>query len=489
MTDRTSQANFLQSLFRIDPTQGFVEYIQATKPYHTKILDVLVEYVYAEDVNVTIADRLSWVMEFRRPDIDVVYTCGYGLVWDPVLSVTTPDAPLTPLLILEATDAIEVPNPGYENSNSFLIQSASFTSFVVAVASTTSNQFVFSKNYDVSNVNALASEWDITDPANELTSELALGDVFFISSDTGPVGNGRYTVASISHAAGVTTIETNEAIPVQANGDGVLHRPLTINEVPAWPAGQAVTLSATGTLPTPIVAGTRYYFQPSPNVGYFNLTTKRYPTQFSHFVNVSDVGFGEFSVVRDESLIPGAQITVSNSHYHRNDGVYIVKDIVPEGADERVFVYQKVESATPPAFLGGDGVINRNSQGFDEPIYCPPSQMSDLHADTFIHESLKFTFEINLADMMEATYSENQARGFGETLYGDAILGAYGTYADNFYSRTAQTSGLPPGSTLSGGKHNAHTILPTGIDTQLFDVGGFDETLHTVQHFYGRNIP
>jgi len=108
--------------------------------------------------------------------------------------------------------------------------------------------------------------------------------------------------------------------------------------------------------------------------------------------------------------------------------------------------------------------------------------MPDLYAATFIHESLKFTFEINLSDTLDATALENAARGFGDTEWGDAMLGSYGVYADSFDTRTAQTSGSP-------GADSAHTILPTGIDTQLFDVGGFDETLQTVQHLYGRNVP
>jgi hypothetical protein len=487
MTDNTSQSAFIQSLFRIDPTQGFVEYVQATKPYHTKILDVLVEYVSVDALNVTITDAIAWEIQLSRPDFDVAYSCGYGFVWDPLPTATTPDLPLAPVTILEATAAIEAPNPGYQNSNSFLIQPASFVPFVVAVASTGSNQLVFCKNYDVNSVDAGASEWIVDDPLNTLPAELSVGDAFFISSDTGATGNGRYTVALVSPntpAVGFTTVETVEAIPVQANGDGVFHRVFAFSELPVWPAGQAVTLSTTsGTLPTPIITSTRYFFQPQPTAGYFNLSYIRYPTLHTHFVDLTSLGAGEFEIVRDESFIPGTVVVADNTHFGRNNGTYIIRDIVAEGSNERVFVYQKVESSTPLAFLGGDGQLTLNINGFDEPIYCPPTQMPDLYADTFIHESLKFTFEINFSDALDATALENAARGFGDTEWGDAMLGSYGVYADSFDARTAQTSG-----NFANGD-SAHTILPTGIDTQLFDVGGFDETLQTVQHLYGRNVP
>lgn len=500
MTDNASQSSFIQSLFRIDPTQGFVEYVQATKPYHTKILDVLVEYVYAENVDVTIRDRISWIMEFTRPNTDVVYSCGYGFVWDPLLTITTPDAPLAPLTILEATAAIEAPLPGYQNSNSFLITPASFVPFIAAVASTGSNQLVLSKNYDIFAVDLVNNEWEVTDPLNTLVGELTTiptPKVFFVSSDTGPTGNGRYTVDMTSPPtwlAGITTVRVVETIPVQANGDGVFHRVLEGDELPVWPAGQAVTFAPpVGTLPSPLITGTRYFFQPTATSGYFNLSYLRYPSTYAHFVNLTTLGSGEFTIERDESLIPGASITISGTHYHRNDGHYIVKDIVPEGSNERVFVYQKVQDSTPLLFLGGDGQIILDIEGFDEPIYCPPSQMPDLYAAAFIHESLRFQFEINLSDSVGADYSENRARGFGETEFGDAMLGSYGTYADSFDTRTAQTSGNPvpiinlPYTFLS--RDSAHTILPTGIDTQLFDVGGFDETLQTVRHLYGRDVP
>jgi hypothetical protein len=487
MADIESQSLFTQSLFRIDPTEGLVQYVKAIKPYHTKILDVLVEYVYAEDVNITITDALSWVMEFRRPDVDTVYSCGYSSVWDPVLTPTTPDNPLALMTILEATEAIDAPLPGAENSNTFLIESAAYVPFEVAVVSTLNNQLVLSKNYDIIGVDPITNEWEIDDPLNTLVAELTTfptPKTFYVSSNTGLSGNGSYVVLGVPvHLAGTTTVTVDGAISVQANPDGVFHRVLELAEVPQWPASQAVTFTtASGTLPAPLVDGTRYYFQPTLTVAYFNLSTVRNPLEYTDYVNLTTLGAGTFTIERDESLIPGAVIIVTNTPYSRNNGQYIVKDIQSDGVNERVFVYEKVDNSTPLANIGAEGHMQLKNIGFAPPIFCPPTEMSDFHADAFFGESLKFSFELNLFDMMESSLDENRIYGYGETEYGNGMLGSFGTSAQAFQPRTAQTSGSP-------GADSAHSILPTGIDTQLFDVGGFDEILATVKTFYGREIP
>jgi len=71
-----------QALFRVDPTEGFVQYVQTIKPYHTKILEALVEFVWTEAVNVSVCEAWRWDMVFSRPMPEVVYDCGYGIIWD-----------------------------------------------------------------------------------------------------------------------------------------------------------------------------------------------------------------------------------------------------------------------------------------------------------------------------------------------------------------------------------------------------------------------
>lgn len=78
MADLLSQS----TLFGVDPTEGFVQYTKAVKPYHTKILDVLVEYLYHEDISVSMVERWGWSVDLTRNNFDVVQTGGFGVVWD-----------------------------------------------------------------------------------------------------------------------------------------------------------------------------------------------------------------------------------------------------------------------------------------------------------------------------------------------------------------------------------------------------------------------
>lgn len=71
-----------KSLFIADPTEGFVQYTQSVKPYHTKILEILVEYVYHEDISVSMTEKWRWNMDLTRPNFDVLPMCGYGVIWD-----------------------------------------------------------------------------------------------------------------------------------------------------------------------------------------------------------------------------------------------------------------------------------------------------------------------------------------------------------------------------------------------------------------------
>jgi hypothetical protein len=54
----------------INPTQGLIDYVGDVKPYHTKILDVLVEYVYTEQINATIQEQWNWDAALAVPSDD-----------------------------------------------------------------------------------------------------------------------------------------------------------------------------------------------------------------------------------------------------------------------------------------------------------------------------------------------------------------------------------------------------------------------------------
>lgn len=475
------------ALFRIEPTRGLVSYTNTVKPFHTKILDVLVEYVYAEDVKVQIKEKLKWDIILSRPDTPLVYTCGYGIAWDPVLSVLSPDSPLAPISIISATHGLPVSNPLSVNSNSFLIQPAAFTPFTVTVSNVNSNQFAFTKNYTITAVDLALLTWSVTDPTNQLVGELTTGTTpktIFITNNTGSAANKSYTVASATHTLGITTVTVVESIPPQAVGNGTFHRVKEGNELPQWAFGQGITFNSVGgILPTPLVPATQYYFNPTPNPGFFNVSTVRYPTTFDHIINVGTIGTGTISVVRSETMTLGSMFEVTNTFIGRNNGRYIVKNIKKEGANERIYVYQSIPGSTPLS-QPLDGLIKLISSGYDDPQICDIAQAPDLYINTFFHETLKFDFVINLSDTIEAAWEENRVDGYGTTLYSSSFESPFGAPGEEINSRIAATSGsVVPYTTVAS---DAHSILPTGFDTQLFDIGGIDETVATVRELYAR---
>lgn len=80
---------------QLDPIQALVDYINDIKPYHTKVIEILTEYVYEESVDVTILEQLEWTADFTYPaELPVLTACdnGYstlpygGPKWWPIVS-------------------------------------------------------------------------------------------------------------------------------------------------------------------------------------------------------------------------------------------------------------------------------------------------------------------------------------------------------------------------------------------------------------------
>lgn len=66
-------------VIQLDPIQALVDYINDVKPYHTKVIEVLTEYVYEENVNVTILEDLEWVADLTFPaETPTFITCDNG---------------------------------------------------------------------------------------------------------------------------------------------------------------------------------------------------------------------------------------------------------------------------------------------------------------------------------------------------------------------------------------------------------------------------
>lgn len=70
----------------LDPVQGLVDYVLDVKPYHTKIMEVLVEYIHSDPINVTITDSIRMNIDLAYPvslDSESLNPCtGFGEIYD-----------------------------------------------------------------------------------------------------------------------------------------------------------------------------------------------------------------------------------------------------------------------------------------------------------------------------------------------------------------------------------------------------------------------
>jgi len=64
--------------FEKDPVQGLIDLVLDAKPYHTKIIDVFVEYRQSDDINVTISDNIEFLFDFCY-DVCPTYYYNYLL--------------------------------------------------------------------------------------------------------------------------------------------------------------------------------------------------------------------------------------------------------------------------------------------------------------------------------------------------------------------------------------------------------------------------
>jgi len=101
----------------LDPVQGLIDYVNDIKPYHTKIIESLVEYVSTEFVNVTILEDFQLHIEFDFSyDINIAGCAGgYG-------ALPFDDPENFPILSPDPSKMItDVQTPPVFTSNSFIV--------------------------------------------------------------------------------------------------------------------------------------------------------------------------------------------------------------------------------------------------------------------------------------------------------------------------------------------------------------------------------
>ena len=60
----------------LDPVQGLVDFVNDIKPYHSKVVEVIVEYQHTDLVDVTIEDAIDWRIRLNHPDPSAALVIG-----------------------------------------------------------------------------------------------------------------------------------------------------------------------------------------------------------------------------------------------------------------------------------------------------------------------------------------------------------------------------------------------------------------------------
>jgi hypothetical protein len=217
-------------LLTIDPIQGLVDYVKDIKPFHTKIFQVLYEYVYTDAVNTTVTDTMEWFID------------------DNETYITWPTDP-------------SLPNPGGIAANSFWYNSTSGTLYL-------RGNYLNPQFQAGSNVLRLAGNY---------TNLFVLGFVFNISG-TGTVNDGDYTVA-VSTFDGVNTVLTTTPNPINGTPGAAsfVAAPLSFGTL-YWNGHQLFTVNGTNqtlipnvlasTSPPPYGSTAAYWYNPANNQLY-----------------------------------------------------------------------------------------------------------------------------------------------------------------------------------------------------------------------------
>jgi len=205
------------SLKLLDPVQGLVDFVLDIKPYHTKIVEVLIEYVYNEFVDVTIIDEMHTKIDLFYPKLPAdrltPLSCDGGYSTRPYGDPGRhPIISPNPTISFESFPAINT------ITNSFTIPSDKSGDFKLGARIFITSQI---EDYsDVHNITGIkGGAADITNPPTfmvmgDQTTQFVVGYIFDVN---GTIDNDRsYSVLEQStYDAGTnaTTIPVGQSIP------------------------------------------------------------------------------------------------------------------------------------------------------------------------------------------------------------------------------------------------------------------------------------
>ena len=107
----------------VDPIDGLIRYVQEIKPYRSKIIEVLTEYVYNESVNVNIRENLDIGVGIVVSGVDVLTNqdISIGGTFDTGPYDASPSWPVISVNITLPDGAFDATAPGYDSENNTVV--------------------------------------------------------------------------------------------------------------------------------------------------------------------------------------------------------------------------------------------------------------------------------------------------------------------------------------------------------------------------------
>lgn len=182
-----------------DKVHGILSFIYDTKPFHCKLTDTTIEYVYTDSCAVTIKEKIITELETWNAIKPAVYADGYGYIWDAANHGT--------YTVFSVTDVL----PGLEP----------YTIISDQYGQTFDSTLGYSGSITIVNdTNVTGSYWVIP---GDYTSVFVAGTKFVVTQDKTGTGSGCYTVLSCIYADGNTLIYPKENIINTAIATGFIY--------------------------------------------------------------------------------------------------------------------------------------------------------------------------------------------------------------------------------------------------------------------------
>lgn len=452
--------NILSTLTRIEPTRGLIEYVEQTKPYHSKILDIEIEYVYRDEAVGTATEYETKHITETSPLVEVTYnTLGYGLVWEGRRQAATQYI-VSDINYRTGDDVYN--GPTHINlSNSFVIDNVTFPVVHAVLINTASNRFALATPYALIDSDPLTNSLTVQ---GNVVSNLTVGQSIHVNHfrSLGRPVNRSFTVQSVSLVGMNTVIVLVEPISPNAIYPGTVATILSPENLPPWIDHQTavyVEPMVNGILPTPLVAQRLYYIVPSNIDGEFNLAYKRYPIAYTDYVDIRTTGLLAFNIQVVEPFTPGDQFYLDNTPNGSNNGKYTVKYVTNTAPNQyTIQVYEPIRHVDSVDDTIR-GVIKPILLGYDDSPERELVSAPDLFARGRVFDYLQFEFSFSEEDSGAGTVDENPPiGGYSTSGFGDSP--GWDDEKLNYNSITSPTTGM--------------SVSPAGFDANPYSISAFD---------------